>query len=98
MWTRVYVRVCAADSMVFARVDPDGFTVINSRVRRTRFKVHIRVVEATWAIVDITMLSYDPTGQHSCIRISRFNGSPSYNRLAMRNGNDDDRGQNITLQ
>lgn len=74
--------VCAADSTVFARVDPDGFTVINSRIRRTRFKVHIRVVGATRAIVDITMLPYDPTGQHSCIRISRFNGSAACNRLA----------------
>lgn len=84
--------------MIFARVDPDGFTVINSRVQRTRFKVHIRVVGATWTIVDITMLSYDPTGQHSCIRISRFNGSSNYNRLVMRNGNENDRGQNIMLQ
>lgn len=57
-----------------------------SRIRRTRFKVHIRVVEADTHgthVVDITMLVYDPTGQHSCIRISRFNGSPGCNRLAM---------------
>lgn len=93
MWAHVcicvYVYACAADSTVFARIDPDGFTVINSRVRRTRFKVHIRVVEATWAIVDITMLSYDPTGQHSCIRISRFNGSPGCNRLTTPCNDDD---------
>lgn len=70
-------RVCmrVADSTVFARVDPDGFTVINSLGYEGHDLKYIFELSRRTHVVDITMLAYDPAGQHSCIRISRFNGS-----------------------